>query len=112
MAPRKAKAEAGEKRKSPYRSEPNDHYEKNMNKIDSERMFITKITDSGEYGDIGRSFSINGNTGSYTVKIGNKMDCNCTAFVGPYSVQTCNVFFADNPLAIQIHWTNLQAHAL
>lgn len=89
MAPREAKTEAGEKRLSPYRDEPNDNYDKNMEKINSERMFITKITDSGQYGDLARTFSVHGSSGPpYTVDIGNKMRCNCTAFVGHCSGQT------------------------
>lgn len=80
MASRKARAEAGEKRLSPYSSEPNDHYKKNMDKISSERMFIAKVVDSGQYGDLARSFIVYGSSGlPYTVNIGNKMDCNCTS---------------------------------
>ena len=81
MAP-KSKAGAVEKRKSPYRSDPNDHYQANMKKVDDERMFIINVTDSGEYGDSGRSFGIRSTSGSnYRVKIGHTMTCACTAFV-------------------------------
>lgn len=87
MAPRKAKNQdgAGEQRKSPYRDKPNDHYEANMKKVNSERMFILKITDAGEYGDLAKSFFIKGSSGeSYTVKIGNNLkkgSCSCQSAV-------------------------------
>jgi hypothetical protein len=83
MAPAKSNTGDSEKRMSPYRSAPNDHYGKNMERINEERMFIIKITDAGEYGNGGRSFSIRSSTGDavYTVKISHKMSCTCTSFV-------------------------------
>lgn len=92
MAPRKAKknqddvgddGDSGsnpeEQRKSPYRTNPNDHYDADMEKVNSERMFILKVNDSGEYGDLAKSFVIKGSSGSvYTVKISNNLKRSCT----------------------------------
>ncbi len=102
MAPRKAKKNQGgagdddghasERRKSPYRDEPNDNYDANMGKIMSERMFVLKVTDSGEYGDPARSFAIKGSSGSaYTVNIANNLkgSCPCQSAVSIQSLFTC-----------------------
>jgi len=93
MAP-KSKTAVVEKRKSPYRADPNDHYQANMKRINEERMFIINVTDSGEYGDNGWSFGIRGTTGSnYRVNIGHTMTCDCTAFVSRCCVQTLHVSY-------------------
>ena len=123
MAPRKTKKTQddagqadpipGEKRKSAYRNEPNEHYDANMARVFSERMFILKATESGEYGDLAMSFSIQGNSESaYTVKIANKIKCNCQSAVSHCFDQIQALDFLLLTHLPAVPWWNMQAHSL
>ncbi|OIW28371.1 hypothetical protein CONLIGDRAFT_632635 [Coniochaeta ligniaria NRRL 30616] len=131
MAPRKGKknqggagddgGHAGEKRKTPYRAEPNDNYAANMKKVFSERMFILKVTDSGEYDDLARTFSIKGSSGStYTVKISNNLKGSCSCESAMFRPPTCKHMLyvltfalkAEEPLRWQHGFLNTELEAL
>jgi hypothetical protein len=72
-----------EKRKVGYLHEPDDTYAPALEKIQSERMFVMKVTDKGEYGDVAMGFHIKSGTHGTIrdVTIGGVNKCDCPSAV-------------------------------